>query len=61
MNTHAAGISRIESMAPATAAHFIALGYFFGREIQQALGAPIGLVHSSVGGTPIADIVAAPR
>lgn len=40
--------------SPQTAAHFIALGYFFAREISQQLdGTPVGLVHSSVGGTPI--------
>ena len=39
--------------SPATAAHFIAFGYFFAREVQQALHEPVGLVHSSVGGTPI--------
>ena len=38
---------------PATAAKFIALGYFFAREVHQSLGVPVGLVHSSVGGTPI--------
>lgn len=39
--------------SPETAARFIALGYFFGRELQQRLGVAVGLVHSSVGGTPI--------
>jgi sialate O-acetylesterase len=40
--------------SPQTAARFIALGYFFAREIHEKLGrTPIGLVHSSVGGTPI--------
>ena len=39
---------------PQTAARFIALGYFFAREIQQELGGiAVGLLHSSVGGTPI--------
>jgi sialate O-acetylesterase len=40
--------------SPQTAAKFIALGYFFARELHQQLnGVPVGLVHSSVGGTPI--------
>ena len=29
------------------------LGYFFGRELQRQLNVPIGLIHSSVGGTAI--------
>ena len=39
--------------SPATAARFTALGYFVGRDLQQALGRPVGLVNSAVGGTPI--------
>jgi sialate O-acetylesterase len=39
---------------PQTAAKFIALGYFFGRDLQRELGGtPVGLVHSSIGGTPV--------
>ena len=39
---------------PETAARFIALGYYVGRELQRAQpGAAVGLVNSSVGGTPI--------
>jgi len=30
-----------------------AVGYFFARELHQKLGVPIGIVHSSWGGTPI--------
>ena len=32
---------------------FSAAGYFFGREIQARLDVPVGLIHSSVGGTRI--------
>ena len=37
---------------PDDAAHFSAVGYFFGRELYQHLKVPIGLIHSSWGGTP---------
>lgn len=37
---------------PATAANFSAVAYFFGREMQRNLGIPVGLIHTSWGGTP---------
>src|SRR5262249_40002767 len=38
--------------SPDTIARFSATAYFFGREIHRELGAPVGLINSSVGGTP---------
>lgn len=40
--------------SPETVGSFSAVGYFFGRELHQQLKVPVGLVHSSVGGTDIA-------
>lgn len=39
--------------SPETVGASSATLYFFGREIHRALGVPVGLVNSSVGGTPI--------
>ncbi|GAB2764218.1 sialate O-acetylesterase [Rhabdobacter roseus] len=39
--------------APGTVGDFSAVGYFFARELSQKLGVPVGLVHSSWGGSQI--------
>jgi len=44
--------------APDAVARFSATAYFFGREIHKALGVPVGLINSSVGGTPIESWIA---
>lgn len=38
--------------APTTATNFSAVAWFFGRDLRLTLKAPVGLIHSSVGGTP---------
>ena len=44
--------------APETVGSFSATLYFFGRELQRELKVPVGLINSSVGGTPIESWVA---
>lgn len=39
--------------SPETVGTFSATAYFFGREVHQTLKVPVGLINSSVGGTPI--------
>ena len=39
--------------APETVGGFSATAYFFGRELHRELKVPVGLINSSVGGTPI--------
>ncbi len=39
--------------SPEAVGRFTATGYFFGRELHKRLDLPIGLLNSSVGGTPI--------
>lgn len=38
--------------SPQTVPKFTAVGYYFGRDLHKHLGVPIGLINSSVGGTP---------
>jgi sialate O-acetylesterase len=44
---------------PDTVGGFSAALYFFGREIHREVGVPVGLINTSVGGTPIESWVAA--
>ncbi len=43
---------RWELSGPATAGNFTAVGYYFARQVQAATHRPVGLIHSSWGGTP---------
>jgi sialate O-acetylesterase len=42
-----------QGATPQNVGTWTAVGYFFAREIHQRLGVPVGLVHSSWGGTPV--------
>lgn len=42
-----------QACAPQTVPNFSATAYFFGRALHQSLKVPVGLIHSSVGGTAI--------
>jgi len=52
------GSGRWVLCAPETVGTFSATLYFFGRELHRALNIPVGLVNSSVGGTPIESWIA---
>ena len=40
-----------QSSDPESAAKFSAVAYYFGRDLRKALGVPVGLIHTSWGGT----------
>jgi sialate O-acetylesterase len=44
--------ARWELCGPSTSPNFSAVAYYFGRDLQKALGVPIGLIHTSWGGSP---------
>lgn len=45
-------LSKWSVAGPDTTLEFSAVAYFFGRDLQKALGVPVGLIHTSWGGTP---------
>ncbi len=48
-----------QECTPDSVSGFSAVLYFFGREIYKEVGVPVGLINTSVGGTPIESWVAA--
>lgn len=50
---HAVATSGWRMATPEHVPYFTAVGYFFARDIHQRLGVPVGIVHSSWGGTRI--------
>ena len=46
--------------SPESVAEFSAVLYYFGRQMHQDLKVPMGLIHSSWGGTPIASWISGP-
>lgn len=63
-STHAAspsaeGKGLWQECSPDNVGGFSATLYFFGREIHREVGVPVGLINTSVGGTPIESWVAA--
>ena len=48
-----------QECSPDTVGGFSATLFFFGREIHRELGVPVGLINTSVGGTPIESWVSA--
>src|SRR5262249_42283462 len=41
-----------QECGPQSVGNFSAVGYFFGRDLRKALDVPVGLIHTSWGGTP---------
>ena len=59
MKPQAEGKGTWQECTPDNVGGFSAVLYFFGREIHRETGVPVGLVNTSVGGTPIESWVAA--
>jgi len=47
----AAGWQSLEGTHLSNLLYFSAVGYFFGKEIHESIGVPIGLIHANLGGT----------
>lgn len=40
--------------SPSTSGPMTAVGYYFGKKLREGLGIPVGIIHSSLGGSEIA-------
>lgn len=49
-----------EVCTPQTVREFTATGYFFGRDLQEALHVPIGIIKATLGGSPVEGWISAP-
>ncbi|MDR2388984.1 MAG: sialate O-acetylesterase [Tannerellaceae bacterium] len=47
------GICKWEEVTPETAQNFSALPYFFAKEMYEKTGVPVGIINSSLGGSPV--------
>ena len=45
-------IGQWQSTTPETAGQFSAVAYYFAAELRKTLNVPVGIIHSSIGGTP---------
>jgi sialate O-acetylesterase len=45
-------VGRWNPSSPSTSSNFSAVAYYFGRDLQKALGVPVGIIHTSWGGSP---------
>ena len=52
IKSDARGHTTWQVCSPQSVSGFTAVGYFFGRQLEKSLHVPIGLIHTSWGGTP---------
>lgn len=52
-NPKVKNMNQWQACSPDTAAEFSAVAYFFGRDLQQSLHVPVGIIANAVGGSPI--------
>ncbi len=52
VNPETEAVGKWEICSPETVGGFSAVGYFFARDLYKKLGVPVGMIHTSWGGTP---------